>query len=134
MQFPAPGQHGDKPIGGELNAAIARAVVRIHRSSVGRGPTKAHAFFRGHIVVVVLENVFSAEERTLLAGGRGESVIRLRQELLEMMRRDLVAAVEELTGCGVTALMGDTSLEPDMASHVFVLDGPIQAQPPGEGA
>jgi len=28
----------------------------------------------------------------------------------------------------VTALMGDVSLEPDMASQIFVLDGPIQTR------
>src|SRR4051794_37202191 len=32
--------------GGELNASVARAAVRLHRSYVGRGPTRARAFFR----------------------------------------------------------------------------------------
>jgi uncharacterized protein YbcI len=111
--------------GGELNAAIARAAVRIHRAYVGRGPTKAHAFFRGNIVVVIFENVLVRAEQTLMVQGHVESVLELRRELLETMRPDLTAAVEELTDRRVTALMGDTNLDADIASHVFVLDRPV---------
>jgi uncharacterized protein YbcI len=123
------GQDATKPIGGELNAAIARAVVRIHRDRVGRGPTKAHAFFHVNIVVVILEDLLVTEERTLLAGGRDSSVIRLRQEILETMRLDLIAAVERVTDRRVTALMAGTNVEPDMAAQIFVLDRPIDTQP-----
>jgi uncharacterized protein YbcI len=120
-----------KPIGAELNAAIARAIVRIHRNTVGRGPTKAHAFFHHNIVVVVLEEVLIKAERTLLAEGDDDSVIRLRQKLLETMRPDLIAAVERLTDRHVTALIGGTEPKPDAAGHVFMLDRPIQTQPAG---
>jgi uncharacterized protein YbcI len=98
---------------------------------VGRGPAKSHAFFRGNIVVVLLEEVLVTGEHTLLAGGHDDSVIRLRQQRLQTMRLDLIAAVERLTDRHVTALMGDTNLRPDIASHVVVLDRPIQTQPAG---
>jgi uncharacterized protein YbcI len=127
--WPSIGPGGDKPVRGELNAAVARAVVRIHRDCVGRGPTKARAFFHDNVVVVVLEDVLVTVERTLLAAGRDDSVIRLRQEVLETMRPDLIAAVESLSMRNVTAMMGDTNLTPDMASLIFVLDRPIDIQP-----
>jgi uncharacterized protein YbcI len=127
----APIGGGDKPIRGGLNAAIARAVVRIHRNRLGRGPTRARAFFRGDIVVVVLEDVLVTEERTLVAGGHHDSVILVRQRLLETMRPELITAVERLTGRCVTALMSDTRPKPDMASHVFVLDRPVETRPAG---
>jgi uncharacterized protein YbcI len=123
-------QDGGHPTGGELNAAIARAAVRIHRECVGRGPTKAQAFFRGNIVVVILENVLVKAELTLLGRGLEASVIHLRKELLETMRPDLTAAVEGLTDRSVTTLMGDNSFHPDIASQVFVLDGPVRIPPP----
>jgi uncharacterized protein YbcI len=115
----------DKPVGGELNAAITRAIVRIHRDGVGRGPTKARAFYQDNIVVVVLEDLLVPAERTLVAGDQDASVLRLRQDLLGAMRRDLIAAVERLTDGHVTALIGDTSIEPDVASLIFVLERPI---------
>jgi uncharacterized protein YbcI len=127
-------QRTDKPIGGELNAGIARAVVRIHRDSVGRGPTKAQAFFRGNIVVVVLEQVLAKEERTLVSSGHEDAVMALRHELLVTMKPDLMAAVETLTNCRVVAMMGDTNLKADMAGHIFVLDEPIETQSAGARA
>jgi uncharacterized protein YbcI len=92
---------------------------------VGRGPTKAHAFFRGNIVVVVLEEVLVKAERTLLAQGLEASVIELRRELLETMRPDLTTAVEALTDRQVTTLMGDTNLDADVGCQIFVLDRPV---------
>jgi uncharacterized protein YbcI len=112
---------------GELNASIARAAVRLHRSHVGRGPTKARAFFRGNIVVVVLEEVLTQSERSLVASGRHDAVIRVREALLETMRADLIAAIETLTDRGVTALMSATHLEPDMAAEIFMLDRPVES-------
>jgi uncharacterized protein YbcI len=128
---PTATQDSDKPIGGELNAGIARAVVRIHRDSVGRGPTKAQAFFRGNVVVVVLEHVLAKEERTLVSSGHEDAVTALRHELLETMQPDLMAAVETLTDRRVVAMMGDTNLNADMAGQIFVLDEPIETHSAG---
>jgi len=122
-------QDTDKPSGGELNAGIARAVVHIHRDSVGRGPTKAQAFFRGNVVVVLLEHVLAKEERTLVSSGHEDAVTALRHELLLTMKPDLMAAVETLTNRRVVAMMGDTNLKADMAGQIFVLDEAIETQP-----
>jgi uncharacterized protein YbcI len=112
---------------GELNASIARAAVRLHRSHVGRGPTKARAFFRDNIVVVVLEDVLTQSERSLVASGRHDTVIRVQEALLETMSADLIAAIETLTDRRVTAFMSATHLEPDMAGEIFVLDRPVES-------
>jgi uncharacterized protein YbcI len=114
--------------GGELNASIARAAVRLHRSHVGRGPTKARAFFRDNIVVVVLEDVLTRSERSLVASGRHETVIRGREALAETMRAELIAAIGTLTDRRVTAFMSATHLEPDMAVDIFVLDRPVERE------
>jgi uncharacterized protein YbcI len=41
------------------------------------------------------------------------------------MRADLVELVEQLSGCRVLAFLTDTSIDPDLACEVFVLDGPV---------
>jgi uncharacterized protein YbcI len=120
-QREAPGAPG----GGELNAAIARAVVRVHRARAGRGPTKAQAFYRHDVVVVVLEDALTPVERTLAAHGREDVAIAARRALQNAMRADLVAAVERLTGSRVRAVLSDAQDDPDVAAHVFLLDRPV---------
>jgi uncharacterized protein YbcI len=120
------GKHwGDVLTGGQLNAAIARAVVRIHRDYVGRGPTKAQAFFRGNVVVVVMHDVMTRAELTLVADGQDDAVRKMRRGFQNAMRAELSGAVEQLTGSKVEAFLNDNHIDPDIAVEVFVLDRPV---------
>jgi uncharacterized protein YbcI len=114
-----------RPTGGDLNAAIARAVVRYHREHVGRGPTKAQAFYRNNVVVVLLEDMMTTAERSLVARGRSDAVERMREAFQTAIGEDLTGSIEELTGAKVIAFMSANSLQPDMAVEVFVLDRPV---------
>lgn len=116
--------------GGELNAAIARMVVRYHNEHLGRGPTRARAFFRDNVIVVLLQDALTKAERSLAASGKAEAVQQMRAAFQDAMRPDLVASVEELTGCKVDAFMSSSHLDPDYAAEVFVLDRPV----PGDSA
>jgi uncharacterized protein YbcI len=121
------------PSGGRLNQTIANAVVRVYRAHLGRGPEKAHAFYRGNVVVVVLQEPFTTAERSLVDAGRQAAVRRLRQELERMMRDALADAVASATGCRVEAVMSDVHVDPDMSVEVFVLDRPVPSQEPAPG-
>jgi uncharacterized protein YbcI len=111
--------------GGELNAAIARSVVRYHNEHLGRGPTRARAFYRDNVIVVLLEDAMTKAERSLAASGKSDAVRDIRAAIQDAMRAALVATVETLTGCKVDAIMSTTHLDPDMAAEVFVLDRPV---------
>ncbi len=111
--------------GGELNAAVTREVVRIHTAAVGRGPRESYSFHNGDTLVTVLLEVLTRAERNLAACGEGEAVLAMRRLSQRAMAEDLKAAVTQLTGCAVTALMYDTHLDPDMAIQIFVLDAPL---------
>jgi uncharacterized protein YbcI len=117
--------------GGELNAAITRAVVRIHSQYVGRGPTKAQTFYRGPVVVTVMENAMTKAERSLVADGELEVVLGMRQKFQRTMRADLVGEIERLTGRKVVAFMSDNHVEPDLAAELFFLDAPVDGQDGG---
>ena len=112
-------------IDGELNAAITRAVVRVHSQYVGRGPTKAQTFYRGPMVVTLMENALTKAEQSLVADGQDDVVLRMRQRFQRTMRDDLVEAIERLTGRKVVAFMSDNHVEPDLAAELFILDGPV---------
>jgi len=118
----------DRPRGGRLNAAIARGVVHMHSRFVGRGPTKAQAFFHGNVIVVVMRDTMTKSEVSLAADGREDAVLRMRYELQQAMKDDLVAEVESLTGCAVVAFMSANHIEPDLEAELFVLDRPVPSE------
>lgn len=124
---PAPA--GDRLAGGQLNAAICNAMVRIQREYLGRGPTKARASIQDDTIVILMHDTLTKAERSLVADGRQEEVLRIRHNFQRTMRADILAAVEELTGRTVTAFMSDTHIDPDLACEVIVLE-PL----PGEEA
>jgi uncharacterized protein YbcI len=120
----------ERPTGGELNAAVARAMVRFHRREMGRGPNKARAFYRDDIIIVVLEDLLTTAERSLVARGKHDAVMQLRAEFQNAIREDMVAVIEDLTGAKVRAFMSSNHLDPDMALEAFVLDQPIWGESP----
>ena len=74
--------------GGELNQAIANAVVRTRTHFTGHGPSRAQAFHRGNVVVVLLHEPLGPAERLLdVNGGRGK-VLEMRAEVREAMAGD----------------------------------------------
>lgn len=119
--------------GGQLNAALANAVVKIHNQYLGRGPSKGQAFFRENVVVVVMEEILTKAEHSLVEAGRKDHVLDMRREFQRTMEADLQEAVEGLTGCKVVAFMSDNHIAPDMAAELFVLDRPIPGESDGSG-
>jgi uncharacterized protein YbcI len=81
--------------------------------------------YRGDIVVVVLEEVLTPAEHSLIAAGRADAALEMRSSLHAVMRPELERAVADATGCTVRAVMGDTADDPDVAVEVFLLDHPV---------
>lgn len=110
---------------GRINQALANAVVRAHRDVVGRGPTKAQAFYHHDLVVVLLRGALTTVERSLITEDRADAVLRLRYEIETIMRPPLVEVVESLTGSNVLAAMSTSHLEPELTAELFLLDRPV---------
>jgi uncharacterized protein YbcI len=118
--------HGGRDgAGGELNAEIARSVVGIYRRACGRGPTKARTMFRSDVVVVILEDVLTPAERSLIADGRAAAALDMRRSLHAAMRPTLATAIAEATGCPVRAVMSDSNDDPDVTVEIFLLGRPV---------
>jgi len=111
------------PSTGELLEAVSNLVVKIYADHVGRGPTKARAYADRDIIVCVMEDTMTKAERTLVDSGRSAAVKQVRDALQETMREDLVMGIEALTGRRVIAQTGTGTLEPDVTSDLFILDG-----------
>lgn len=121
----------ERQAGRELNAAITRAVLRVHSQYVGRGPTKAQTFYRGPVVVTVMENAMTKAERSLVADGELDVVLGMRRKFQRTMRGDLVGEIERITGRKVVAFMSDNHVEPDLAAELFFLDASIDGEEGG---
>jgi uncharacterized protein YbcI len=128
-QAPGVAANRPRPTGSDLNAALARLVTRYYRENTGRGPTKTQAFYRGEVLVVVLEDTLTKAEQSLVARGRPDAVLHMREAFQETMRAEMVATVEELTGAHVRAFMSANSIEPDITVETFILDAPVRGEP-----
>jgi uncharacterized protein YbcI len=105
-------------------------VVHAHNEYRGRGPTKAHAFFHQHLLVVLMEDTMTKAERSLVRDRKHDAVFEIRRQMQSTMRADMVASIEDLTGRNVIAFMSANHIAPDYAAELFVLDASFASQAP----
>jgi uncharacterized protein YbcI len=101
-------------------AEISREIVRAHAQYYGRGPTKARTVWKDDVVVVILEEIFTRAERTLVDAGHFEQVRATRQAFQDEVEPLFRQLVEQATGREVRSFLSQCS--PDgIASETFVL-------------
>jgi uncharacterized protein YbcI len=116
----------DHPRGRTANA-ISNAAVRIVSDYTGRGPTKAKTVINRDSVLLLMADIMTKGERSLIEAGKSDAVLHMRQEYQRAMRDDLIACVEINMERKVIAFMSDNHIDPDMAAEIFVLE-PLPAQ------
>jgi uncharacterized protein YbcI len=77
--------------GGELNAALTKALVGIHTEQLDRGPANAVAFHRGNVVVAVMHDVLRPAEKALAQNGNRDDVDQARRLFRQVMEADFRA-------------------------------------------
>ncbi|MGH2841728.1 MAG: DUF2294 domain-containing protein [Solirubrobacteraceae bacterium] len=119
--------HPDSPVATtapawSLSAAISNAVVGLLHDYTGRGPTKVRTTIGPDAIVVTLRDSLTKAERTLAGRGQAVEVLAMRRAFQDMMREDLIAAVETLTGRTVEAFLSDNLHDPDVAVEIFLMN------------
>lgn len=109
---------------GQLATAIASMVVQVLRQYTGRGPTRSRTYLNDELISVVLQGTLTRAERALVADGNSDLVLSNRRAFQSIMRADLIAGIEELTGRTVIAFLSDNSIDPDVKVKSFVLAPP----------
>src|SRR6202022_5151626 len=92
---------------GAVAAGISNAVVKVLHEYTGRGPTKARPDINPNSGMVLLADTLTKGERVLVDKGEPELVLRTRQAFQQLMRDDMVAAVEGLMQRKVIAFMSE---------------------------
>ncbi len=106
---------------GDVLTAISDGMVALLKEYYGRGPTRAKSYYEDDLVVCLLRGGFSRVEQTLLAGGRGSSVIQQRMDFQELMRERFEDVIERATGRHVIGFMSGNQQDPDIMCEVFIL-------------
>lgn len=101
---------------------IARGIVTIYKSYLGRGPTSALTTIEeDHVTTICTEGLTKAEQK-LVEGGDGETVRSIRRKFQEAMRPDVTELVERVTGRKALTLLSDHDVQRDIAAETVILE------------
>jgi uncharacterized protein YbcI len=119
-----PSAQFDPTTTGPQSLAISNLVVRLLSEYTGRGPTKARTHFSDNLITVVVQDLLTKGERSLIRDGKADLVLETRRAYQHTMRNDFTAGIEEITGRHVIAFLSANHLNPDIAIESFMLAAP----------
>ena len=117
----APSAQFDPTTTGPHGLAISNLVVRLLSEYTGRGPTKARTHFSDNLITVVVQDLLTKGERSLIRDGKADLVLETRRASQLTMRDDFTAGIEEITGRQVIAFLSANHIDPDIAIESFML-------------
>ena len=95
---------------GELESEFTKAMIRLEKEYLGRGPLDARTFFVDDMILVRLRGVLTQAELKLSETTQGSNLIKeTRRQLFETSRPLLETIVDEILGCGVKSFHSDIS-------------------------
>ena len=116
-----PGTDSDRPKAASISSAISKAAVALLSEYTGRGPTEARTYIKEDLIIVVLYDTLTSEERATVRSGGGDLVLSARQAFQKAMRPELIATVERFSGRSTSACMSHNHIDPDIVVESFVL-------------
>jgi uncharacterized protein YbcI len=125
-----PSSQSDPTGTGPQGLAISNLIVRLLSDYTGRGPTRARTHFNENLITVVVQDLLTKGERSLVRDGKADLVLETRRAYQLTMRDDLTAGVEEITGRQVIAFLSANHLDPDLAIESFMLAPQDDGHPP----
>ncbi len=110
-----------------VESRITERLSPLHGHLHGKGPSAARTYIVGDdIVVVVLEEMFTPAEQTLVDRGEAGAIQELRRRLRRVMADDFGAIVEQATGRRVRSYISDTDLAEQVSIDVFLLGASLE--------
>jgi uncharacterized protein YbcI len=116
-----PSAQFDPTTTGPHGLAISNLVVRLLSEYTGRGPTKARTHFNDNLITVIVQNLLTKGERSLVRDGKANLVLEMRRAYQLTMRHDFTSGVEGITGRVVIAFLSANHIDPDIAIESFML-------------
>ena len=114
-----------RPTDGPAAMAICNAITGALKQSCGKGPTKVKAYTMHDHVAVVVQDMLTTLERTLVQDGHEQLVSEARRVLVTRAAKECRATIEQATGQHVVGWQ--TEVNPS-TNRAFTL---VQLQPLG---
>ena len=95
-------------------------MVQLTAKCCGRGPTRARTTITETFVTIMLEDVLTRPELTLVAAGEYEHVRQHRAKLHRIIREDIIALVETETRRRSHAYLCETCPETGVVVHTVL--------------
>jgi uncharacterized protein YbcI len=103
-------------------AEVTNAVVKLHRTHYGKGPTRSKSYLIDDVLMCVMRDVFTTVERTLIESGEEQKVRETRLAFQDALRDRFTEEVERIVGRRVVGFTSQVLLDKDIAIEVFVLE------------
>ena len=116
-----PGTDSDRPKPASISSAISKAAVALLSEYTGRGPTEARTYIKEDLIIVVLYDTLTSEERAIVRDGGADLVLSARQAFQQAMRPELIATVERFSGRSTSTCMTHNHVDPDIVVESFIL-------------
>jgi uncharacterized protein YbcI len=112
----------DAPQRESVASEVSNTIVALLKRNTGRGPVKAKTTLGSDTVLCILQDTLTQGEKTLVEAGHAGRVLSTRHDFQNIMRDEICAAVERLTGRRVISFLSDNGIDPDISAEVFVLE------------
>lgn len=112
---------------GEIEAEFTKAIIKLEKEYLGRGPLDARTFFVDDMILVRLRGVLTQAEQKLAETPQGSTLIKeTRRQLFETSRSLLENIVKEMLGSQVKSFHSDISTKNNERIVVLTLDNHIE--------
>jgi uncharacterized protein YbcI len=101
---------------------ISNGIVQLMSGFYGRGPDKAKTFVVDNYVFVVLEDLLTRAETTMVENGRETMVRDMRLAFQADMATEFKSVVEQALGRKVLTYHSQVVFDPPMGFEMFVLE------------
>ena len=111
----------DNPTRGQVERAIGQRLQTLYRERTGQRPEKVTCQFFDETLAIVMEQITTSAERSLIAAGRQQIAEKFRAELENVMQAEVIRLIEEVGSTSVIHLLTSTSLESGFLGLIAIL-------------
>jgi uncharacterized protein YbcI len=112
---------------GTIEEAVATAVKQFHKDQQGRGPSEVQVHLVSCLIVVRCSGILTPTEAHLSPSPDGRKLVKsARQELHQIVHKDIEGIIAGIVGCHVLRSYCDTNVLAAEQVEVYVLEHDVE--------